>query len=373
MGTPIVAVSLNYRLHCWGFMWSNEMKEAGVGNLGLRDQRLALHWIKENIAAFGGDPAQVTIWGESAGANSVGTHLVAYGGRDDGIFRAAISESGAPSVYQRYPTPDDWQPYYDGIVKASGCSSATDTLACLRTIPTDTLHSIFDNTSIVPEHSISGLSGAKFIPVIDDDFIEGSGTIQLQEGKFVKVPYLIGANADEGTAFAVTGVNTDAEFRELVKDWGLDNVTTDILEALYPNIPQIGIPAIMDEKPPSGYGRQYKRVAAFQGDVNIHGPRRFASQAWSSHNVSVYSYRFDAVSPGNGPAAGSYAGATHGSEMPYVFHNGDGVWYDFNKTTMESIPNSYSHLSTVMSRMSDVYRAEGIKYIGDHLASSFGE
>lgn len=48
MGTPIVAVSLNYRLHCWGFMWSNEMKEAGVGNLGLRDQRLALHWIKES-------------------------------------------------------------------------------------------------------------------------------------------------------------------------------------------------------------------------------------------------------------------------------------------------------------------------------------
>lgn len=325
-------------------------------------------------------------------------------------------------------------------MNASGCSSATDTLACLRTIPTDTLHSIFDNTSIVPEHSISGLSGAKFIPVIDDDFIKGSGTIQLQEGKFVKVPYLIGANADEGTAFAVPGVNTDAEFRELVKDLGLDNATTDIFEALYPNIPQIGIPAIMVGKPPSGYGRQYKRVAAFQGDVNIHGPRRLASQAWSSRNVTVYSYRFDAVSPGNGPAAGSYAGATHGSEMPYVFHNGDGVWYDFNKTTMESIPNSYSHLSTIMSRMwvsfvttldpnysggkgpqpifmistqfrtraeltvflenvhwprynidnpeitffdntvsnlsyvrSDVYRAEGIKYIGDHLASSFGE
>ncbi|GAA86600.1 liver carboxylesterase [Aspergillus luchuensis IFO 4308] len=358
MGKPIVAVSLNYRLHCWGFMWSNEMKEAGVGNLGLRDQRLALHWIQENIAAFGGDPAQVTIWGESAGANSVGTHLVAYGGRDDGIFRAAISESGAPSVYQRYPTPDDWQPYYDGIVNASGCSSATDTLACLRTIPTDTLHSIFDNTSIVPEHSISGLSGAKFIPVIDDDFIKGSGTIQLQEGKFVKVPYLIGANADEGTAFAVPGVNTDAEFRELVKDLGLDNATTDIFEALYPNIPQIGIPAIMVGKPPSGYGRQYKRVAAFQGDVNIHGPRL---------TLSVLGMAL-LLDPMPGPLMGQKCPTSFITVM--ACENVHWPRYNIDNPEITFFDNTVSNLSYVRS---DVYRAEGIKYIGDHLASSFGE
>lgn len=48
IGTPMIAVSLNYRLHCWGFMWSQEIKDAGVGNLGFRDQRLALHWIQES-------------------------------------------------------------------------------------------------------------------------------------------------------------------------------------------------------------------------------------------------------------------------------------------------------------------------------------
>lgn len=69
---PILAVSLNYRLSMWGFASSNELAREGLLNIGLRDQRLALHWIQENIAAFGGDPKKVTIWGESAGAVSVG-------------------------------------------------------------------------------------------------------------------------------------------------------------------------------------------------------------------------------------------------------------------------------------------------------------
>ncbi|CAI7640905.1 unnamed protein product [Penicillium pancosmium] len=418
MGKPMIAVSINYRVHCWGFIWSKEVQQAGAGNLGLRDQRLALHWLQENIAAFGGDYSKVTIWGESAGANSVGTHLVAYGGRDDGLFRAAISESGAPSVYARYQAPEDWQPFYDAIVDAAGCSPANDTLACLRGIPENTLHDIFDNSSIVPVHTLAGHGGPQFIPVIDGDFIEESATVQLRKGKFVKVPYLIGGNADEGTSFAVMGVNTDAEFREVVTNWGLDNATADALEALYPDIPKIGIPATMVGKPPAQYGVQYKRVAAFQGDVNIHAARRLASQAWSAHNVSAYSYLFDVVEPGTAPKAGPYAGANHGSEIPYVFDNKDAVGKNADDKLKEGTLRSRRRLSTAMSRMwinfvttlnpstprefavkwpvydhnnlepeimffglnvtglmqvkTDVYRAEGIKYISERLESAFG-
>jgi carboxylesterase type B len=97
-GIPIIGVSINYRLAGWGFLFSKELQDAGAGNLGLRDQRIALSWVHENIAAFGGDPSKVTIWGESAGAGSVGAQLVAYGGRDDGLFRGAIAESGAPTL-----------------------------------------------------------------------------------------------------------------------------------------------------------------------------------------------------------------------------------------------------------------------------------
>ena len=68
IGKPIIGVSIAYRLSAWGFLQSQEVTGSGNTNMGLRDQRLALHWLQENIAAFGGDPAKVTIWGESAGA-----------------------------------------------------------------------------------------------------------------------------------------------------------------------------------------------------------------------------------------------------------------------------------------------------------------
>ncbi|KAF7514498.1 hypothetical protein G7054_g15263 [Neopestalotiopsis clavispora] len=103
---PIIGVSLNYRLSAFGFLWSEEVKANGSANNGLRDQRLALHWLQENVAAFGGDPAKVTLFGESAGAIAIGRHLTAYGGRDDGLFRAVIMESGGPLERWPYATPD---------------------------------------------------------------------------------------------------------------------------------------------------------------------------------------------------------------------------------------------------------------------------
>ena len=67
-GKPFIGVSLNYRLSAFGFLWGDEVKASGGdSNVGLRDQRLALRWIQENIAGFGGDASKVTIWGESAG------------------------------------------------------------------------------------------------------------------------------------------------------------------------------------------------------------------------------------------------------------------------------------------------------------------
>lgn len=91
---PIIVVSINYRLSGFGFLASKEVLEAGVANLGLFDQRLALRWIRENIEAFGGDPSKITIWGESAGGFSVGYHMVGFDGEHDGLFRAGILESG---------------------------------------------------------------------------------------------------------------------------------------------------------------------------------------------------------------------------------------------------------------------------------------
>lgn len=81
LGTPMIGVSLNYRLSAFGFLCGSEALEAGITNNGFRDQRLALHWVIENIASFGGDPKKVTIWGESSGAESVSAHVLAHNGK----------------------------------------------------------------------------------------------------------------------------------------------------------------------------------------------------------------------------------------------------------------------------------------------------
>lgn len=102
-------VSINYRLGVWGFLNSPQILAEGNTNAGLLDQRLAFRWIKENIAAFGGDPNKITLWGESAGAQSIAYHLLSYDGRDDKLFHGAILESGGPTGAQVQALP-----YYGG-------------------------------------------------------------------------------------------------------------------------------------------------------------------------------------------------------------------------------------------------------------------
>jgi carboxylesterase type B len=80
MGKPMIGVSLNYRVSAFGFLNGKEALDAGITNIGFRDQRLALHWVQENIKAFGGSPKKVTIWGESSGAESVAAQVLAYNG-----------------------------------------------------------------------------------------------------------------------------------------------------------------------------------------------------------------------------------------------------------------------------------------------------
>lgn len=78
----MIGVSINYRVSAFGFLAGSEALEAGIANNGFRDQRLALQWINENIASFGGDPEKVAIWGESSGAESVSAQVLAYNGEN---------------------------------------------------------------------------------------------------------------------------------------------------------------------------------------------------------------------------------------------------------------------------------------------------
>jgi carboxylesterase type B len=98
-GKPIIFVTVNYRVAGFGFLPGAEILADGSSNLGLLDQRLGLQWVADNIAAFGGDPDKVTIWGESAGAISVFDQMALYDGnityKGKPLFRAGIMNSGS--------------------------------------------------------------------------------------------------------------------------------------------------------------------------------------------------------------------------------------------------------------------------------------
>ncbi|KAH8810799.1 triacylglycerol lipase [Xylogone sp. PMI_703] len=321
--TPIIGVSINYRLSGWGFLWGDAVGDAGSGNVGLKDQRLALQWIQENIAAFGGDPSQVTIWGESSGAISIGTHLLAYGGRDDGLFRAAIMESGGPAGTQ---FTNNSLANYKTLLNETGCADDSNSLQCLRKLPFSTLNAVLNNTQCFSANS------------------EIQST-QLRDGRFVKVPILIGTNTDEGSSFGVKGLNTTADFNKAISANGPDNATISIIDLMYPDIDEIGIPSTYHGPLTPSLGAQFKRSAAFYGDIKMHFPRRLTSLTWAHHNVPAYTYRFNVIV--NGVALSP--AATHFQEVAFAFDNLEGLGYAVNP--FENEPASFGSLAKLMSRM----------------------
>ncbi|RFU74045.1 hypothetical protein TARUN_8211 [Trichoderma arundinaceum] len=288
MKKPIIAVVTNYRTSAFGLLASKEVAAAGVGNIALFDQRLAMKWVSENIRAFGGDPNKVTIAGESAGGSSAGYHLVAFKGKNDGLFRSAILESssllGAPmnTVETLNVTYQGW---YDNITTTVGCNTAADSLACLRTVPYEKL--------------FSAVNGFQFKPYIDGKFISQPPSVSIAKDQIADVALIMGSNTDEGTAafFTPRGtLNDDSDISSLVAHLGgglNDEIVANILR-LYPDDPIQGCPFGTGPERFSDQGFQFKRGAAITGDANIHAGRRaYAVNHSQRSKHPIYTYRFD--------------------------------------------------------------------------------
>ncbi|KAG6815752.1 hypothetical protein H0H93_009083, partial [Arthromyces matolae] len=201
MGLPVIYVSMNYRLSGFGFLAGREIKEAGVGNLGLHDQREALRWVQKYIPAFGGDPNKVTIWGESAGAISVSLHMLAYNGNHENLFRAGFMQSGSPIPVAGMT---DAQKYYDAIVQDTGCSKKADTLDCLRDVPYKELKKAIDKLPGLFAYQSLSLA---FFPRADGVFLTDNPQNLVLQGKVAPVPFITGDCDDEGTLFALSTLN----------------------------------------------------------------------------------------------------------------------------------------------------------------------
>lgn len=282
---PFIAVSMNYRLGVWGFLNTPVVHAEGSSNAGLLDQRLALQWVQENIASFGGDPRRVTVWGESAGAQSIGFHLTSYGGRNDNLFQAAILESGGPEGASLNTLPF-YSAATDNLTRTVGCPrtwTSPSQLACLRNLSSAALFA--SNYTVV------------WNPIVDGDFLTDYPSSLLAQDKFIRVPLLTGANTDEGVSFSVQNLNTTTDVYNSLFYWrnyALSPPSIQELLQLYPNNPAI-------EPPYSNhanvtypkYGAQWRRSAAIGGDLVMIAQRRRMAELYTKAGQKVYSYRFD--------------------------------------------------------------------------------
>ncbi|TFK80316.1 carotenoid ester lipase precursor [Polyporus arcularius HHB13444] len=344
---PVIYVALNYRLGVFGFLGGKEVQEAGVGNLGLQDQRAALRWVNKYISAFGGDPFKVTIWGESAGATSVFLQLFANNGDNEGLFRAAIMNSGFA-----VPTGDvrETQGTYDSVVDQVGCSNATDTLGCLRLVPADDLLATANNFPTFTD--FAGLV-SPMLPRADGVFLTVPPYQLTSQGKIADVPFIVGDVKDEGTIFSFGSLNltTDDEVASYISElWFPGSSPADLsaLLQLYPSDPAAGSP--FDTGSANAFSPQYKRIAALTGDWFFNAPRRQLLDRVSA-NKTVYNFRAFSSLAGSVRERTSQAWATvekltrtfqpHTSDLLNAFGPGDMTDY-FIRFVNDLDPNDAS-------------------------------
>jgi carboxylesterase type B len=134
LGKPIVFVSINYRVNTFGFLASSLVAPEDL-DAGLLDQRLAFEFIQDNVAAFGGDPTKVTIWGQSAGAGSVEAHFVYPSNRT--LFRAGIADSSVGPFKSSPPASTYDKPglRFSLLLEATGCTFGPEAISCLQNVP----------------------------------------------------------------------------------------------------------------------------------------------------------------------------------------------------------------------------------------------
>ena len=297
--TGAIVVGINYRLGPLGFLALPELKSEdgshpSSGNYGLEDQRFALEWVKANIAKFGGDPGNVTIFGESAGGISACLHLASP--QSKGLFHRAILQSGpCDSATVEADAMAQGAAFADKL----GCQGEAGVLACLRGKSTQEVMAALPGSS-------DFLGGeTRWFPVLDGWNVPDTPGKVFAKGDFAKVPVILGSNADEGTLFfklANTMIPDDATFETLA-------------EQLAP-----GHGADIVERYPSAtYGSPLAAAAAAVGDAGFVCPTRRAARALSAAGVDTFLYHFTYAPPSS--LFGDDLGAFHSAEVKFVFGN----------------------------------------------------
>ncbi|MBF4571136.1 carboxylesterase/lipase family protein [Herbiconiux sp. VKM Ac-1786] len=297
----VIVVSLNYRLGALGFLDFSSLGDGFETNVALRDQLAALAWVQRNIGAFGGDPGNVTLFGESAGAGCVTTLLTSPAA--DGLFHRAIAESPpATSVYDRERAARVSRRFL-GLLGLDADADASTTAAELRTIEADRLaRATFDLVAAVAAEQPGTLAVA---PVVDGELVPEHPVDAYRAGRQLPVPLVIGTNHDEASLFRlmksplmpITAGSVHVMFEELAAEHPEFAAAENRIEAAYPRFPHHRTPAELSR------------------DAGFRMPSIWLASA-HSRVAPTWMYRFDHSTPALTLLG---IGATHGAEIAYVF------------------------------------------------------
>ena len=279
--TGVIVVAPNYRLGALGFLVHTALDAEDPahpvsGNYGLLDQRLALQWVRDNIASFGGDPNNVTLAGTSAGGDSTGLHLVSPGSA--GLFQRAAIHSGTPTI--QWPTHADGAAQGDAFAAALGCATPATVLTCLRSKTTAQLLAALPLAS---QAVVEPTGSAVFwTPVVDGLELPDQPRALFETGRFQAVPTIIGTNRDEASGAFVTrsfgsGVTLAQYNAWLVSEFGGN------------------APAVQAQYPSAAYPLPFDAMAQVVTDGQFACEGQRLARILSDARAPVYAYSYEYV------------------------------------------------------------------------------
>lgn len=302
----VVVVSLNYRLGAFGFMAHPAFPAAHNGGYGLEDQRLAMRWVKRNIAAFGGDPDNITLAGESAGASSVCMHLIAPR-QTTGLFRRAIVQSGG-CAHPLREVAAAATAVGDKVAAKVGCGDKATALACLRKAKVTDLLAAAAEVGAADLMTYAPVWGTETVPVQSFE--------ALRTGRFVRVPVLNGGDSEELRLYVAYDVKAGARITA--------ESYPDDLKAVYGD----KSPTVLKEYPVTSYSSAPAALGSVMSDfspkIGLNNCIYLEAGKLMRRRVPVYEYVFgDSAAPPVTTDPGFEMGAVHASELPYQFPHFD--------------------------------------------------
>ena len=300
-----VVVSFNYRLGVFGFLAHPSFEASRNGGYALEDQRLALRWVKDNIAKFGGDPGNITLAGESAGAGSVCMHLISPK-ETEGLFHKAIVQSAGCAQPMR--TVEEANKSGQKVAELVGCTDPSSALDCMRRKP---VNDLLDAAT-----EAAGGDLTAYEPVVGTKTLPLQGQEAFSTGQFVKVPVILGNTRDELRLYVAYDVQAGASITK-------DNYA-DKLKAVYGE----KAPAVLNQYPLTPYSQPPALLGTAMSDFNpsigLNTCIHLQTGKLMRKSVPVHQYVFaDRTAPDVTENPGFEMGAVHSSELPYQFPHYD--------------------------------------------------